>query len=487
MGTSIRDRIGAGPLARAGLLGGTAVARAAEVAARIEADGIETVRLCFTDQHGILRGKTIVAEALVSAFVSGLGMPSTLLLKDTSHKTVFPVWNGAAATDALPFAGASDVLMVPDPDTIVPVPWSPHSVMILCDVADRAGAPVPVSARTILRRAVDDLASDGYAAMMGLEVEFQVFERLDAALDHGQATMPPAPVATRNLTQGWQYLTETRYGEAEDLLDTIRRMAAAMGLAPRSMEIEMGPSQFEFTFAPSDPVGQADRAVLFRTMVKEVCHARGLHASFMAKPRLPNAAANGWHIHQSLLHRSSGENAFTPATPGELTTEAAGWIAGLLDNAAASCLLTSPTINSYKRFAPFQLAPNRVQWGWDNRGAMIRALLQPGDRASRVENRVADPTANPYLAFAAQIIAGRDGIARGATPPPATETPYDETAVALPATMIEAIEAFEASDLFADRLGADVVRYLAHIKRAEWGRYLSTISEWEQAEYFNLF
>jgi len=323
--------------------------------------------------------------------------------------------------------------------------------------------------------------------MMGLEVEFQVFERLDAALDHGQATMPPAPVATRNLTQGWQYLTETRYGEAEDLLDTIRRMAAAMGLAPRSMEIEMGPSQFEFTFAPSDPVGQADRAVLFRTMVKEVCHARGLHASFMAKPRLPNAAANGWHIHQSLLHRSSGENAFTPATPGELTTEAAGWIAGLLDNAAACCLLTSPTINSYKRFAPFQLAPNRVQWGWDNRGAMIRALLQPGDRASRVENRVADPTANPYLAFAAQIIAGRDGIARGATPPPATETPYDETAVALPATMIEAIEAFEASDLFADRLGADVVRYLAHIKRAEWGRYLSTISEWEQAEYFNLF
>lgn len=487
MSASIRDRIATGPLATAGRLDAAAIDLAAEVVERVEADGIETLRLCFADQHGILRGKTIVADALVSAFVSGIGMPSTLLLKDTSHKTVFPVWNGAASTGSLPFAGASDVLMVPDPQTIVQVPWSPHSMMILCDVADRAGVSVPVSSRTILRRAVDDLAGAGYAAVMGLEVEFQVFERLDPALDHGQATMPPAPVVTRNLTQGWQYLTETRYGEAEGILDRIRRMAEAMGLAPRSMEIEMGPSQFEFTFAPSDPVGQADRAVLFRTMVKEVCQARGLHASFMAKPRLPNAAANGWHIHQSLIRAEDGENAFMPAGPGELTPEAAGWIAGLLDHAVAACLLTSPTINSYKRFAPFQLAPNRVQWGRDNRGAMIRALMYPGDRASRLENRAADPTANPYLAFAAQIIAGLDGIERGAMPPPATETPYDEAATAIPSTMIEAIEAFEGSELFARRLGPDVVRYLAHIKRAEWDRYLSTVSEWEQTEYFNLF
>jgi glutamine synthetase len=487
MGRTVRDKIAAGPLAQSGLMDAEAVTRAAEIVARIEADGIETVRLCFVDQHGILRGKTIVAAALASAFTSGVGMPSTLLLKDTSHRTVFPVWNGAAVSDALPLAGASDVLMVPDPETLVPVPWSPHSMMILCDLADRSGRPIAVSSRAILRRAIDDLASAGYAAVMGLEVEFQIFERLDPALDHGQATIPPAPVATRNLTQGWQYLTETRYGEAEGILDTLRRMAEAMGLAPRSMEIEMGPSQFEFTFDASEPVTQADRAVLFRTMVREVCQTRGLHASFMAKPRLPNAAANGWHIHQSLVRAADGQNAFMPSGPGEVTPEAAGWIAGLLDHAGAACLLTAPTVNSYKRFAPFQLAPNRVQWGWDNRGAMIRALLYPGDPASRIENRAADPTANPYLAFTSQIVAGLDGIERGAAPPPATETPYDETAAPLPATMIGAIEAFEGSEMFARRLGAEVVGYLAHIKRAEWDRYLSTISEWEQAEYFNLF
>lgn len=487
MAQSTRDRIGAGALAEAGLHDAGRIARAAELVERLSTDGIETVRLVFADQHGILRGKTIVADAMAGVFASGIGVPSTLLLKDTSHRTVFPVWNGESMAGGMGFAGASDVLMVPDPDACTPVPWSPHSVLILCDLADRSGQPLAVSSRGILRATTDRLAGMGYQATMGLEVEFQIFEQVDAALAHDDATMPPAPIVTRNLTQGWQYLTETRYGEAEGILDTLRRMADAMGLAPRSMEIEMGPSQFEFTFAPSDPITQADRAVLFRTMVKEVCHREGLHASFMAKPRLPNAAASGWHIHQSLQRLHGGENAFTPARGGELSTEASGWIAGLLDHADAACLLTCPTINSYKRFAPYQLAPNRVQWGWDNRGAMIRALTYPGDGASRIENRVADPTANPYLAFAAQIIAGADGIARAAVPPPATEAPYDERAALLPSSLIGAIEAFENSSLFRGTMGEGVVQYLAHIKRAEWDRYLSTVSEWEQAEYFNLY
>lgn len=474
-------------LVACGLLTEDQARAGAELAAQVMAEGLETVRLLFADQHGILRGKAIAARTLASALASGVSVPSTLILKDTAHRTVFDVWKDGLTLDGVPLAGAGDLLLVPDVATFTRLPWSPHSALILCDLAYRTGPWVSVAPRAVLRRAQQALARTGHDAVMGLEVEFQVYAVTDDGLAHDQATMPPAPLATRNTTQGWAFLTDSRYGAVEPLLDTLRRTAEAMGLAPRSTEIEMGPSQFEFTFDASDPMTQADRFVLFRLMAKEVCRRQGLHATFMPKPRLPNAVANGWHIHQSLVAQQTGRNVFTPAADGEPTPQAAGWIAGLLAHAPATCLLTNPTVNSYKRFGAFQLAPNRVQWGTDNRGAMLRALLQAGDPASRIENRVADTAANPYYALAGQILSGLDGLVRGAVPPPPTRTPYAEDQTALPATLEAAIHAFEGSPLYAQALGADFVRYLGHLKRAEWARYLATISEWEQAEYFNLF
>lgn len=457
--------------------------RRGAVLAEIDARSIETVRVVFADQHGILRGKTIVAAALPSAFEAGIGMPSTLLLKDTSHRTVFPVWSGGTEVSGLALGGAGDVILKPDANRFFPLPWSPHSALILSDVELRSGEAVPFSSGAILRQMVNALAEAGYHATFGLEVEFQVFRLTDPSLGHHQATMPPAPVQTQNVTQGHQYLTETRYGEAEGLLDDLRRAADGLGLEPLSMEIEMGPSQFEFTFAPSDPQTQADRFVLFRTMVKEVCHAKGLHATFMAKPNLPNAAANGWHIHQSLSDRA-GRNVFA-GVDGSTSPEASAWIAGLLKHADACCLMTNPTVNSYKRFAPFQLAPNLIQWGRDNRGAMLRALLSE-DSAARIENRVADTTANPHFAFAAQIAAGLDGLMSQLNAPEPTETPY-EGAQKLPQSLLAAIEAFETSGLIKAQFGEGFQNYLARLKRAEWDRYLMTVSEWEQQEYFGLF
>lgn len=490
MNKSLADEIKSGALARLGHRDESSAALAQGVIEQAANESIETVRLVFADQHGILRGKTIATRMLASAFSSGIGVPSTLLLKDTSHRTVFDVWDGNTSgaptgLEAL-VSGASDVLLVPDPSGFYSLPWSPHSAILMCDVIDRAGAPIAFASRTVLQTAEDQLQDAGFQAIFGLEVEFQIFQKTDDALNHEQATIPPAPIETRNLTQGWQYLTDTRYSEAEDILDTLRRFADAMGLAPRTMEVEMGPSQFEFTFDPSGPMAQADRFVLFRTMVKEVCEQRGLHATFMAKPKLANAAANGWHIHQSLLDAKTGANVFM-SKDGTLTPQASGWIAGLLEHAPASCLLTTPTVNGYKRFTEFQLAPNRVTWGADNRGAMIRALLYPGDNASRIENRVADTTANPYYAFAAQIFGGLSGIKGGKQAPPPTKTPYASGAEQLPDNLSTAIDAFEASPLFRDALGGEFVQYLAYIKRAEWQRYLMTVSEWEQAEYFNLF
>ena len=479
----VGERIQAGALARSGAYSGEDLARAEETVAVVEAEGIETVRMVFADPHGILRGKTVTAEALTDAFASGIRAASTLLLKDVSHRTVFPVWSD---TGEAPMRGASDLLLVPVPDTFRPVPWSPHSALIHCDVAMPSGEPVPFASRRILRAACDRLSERGLRAVMGLEVEFQVFEVTDPAREHADTTMPARPPATRALNQGYQYLTETRYGESEALLDLLRRTAQSMGMPVRSVEIEMGPSQFEFTFAPGDPMTIADMAVTFRTMVKEVCHREGLLASFMARPRLPNAASNGWHVHQSVTD-ASGRNLFTPGADGALTPTASGWMAGLLRHAAASCIATTPTVNGYKRYTAYELAPNRIGWGEDNRGAMLRALLVPGDPASRVENRVADSTANPYFALAFQILSGLDGLENGLAPPPPLANPYDDDAELLPASLLAAIERFEGSEMYRSALGDEFVSYLTRLKRAEWGRYLMTVSEWEHMEYFTAF
>lgn len=474
-----------GRLAELGLLDGMQCAAARDLVQQVATSGVETIRVLFADQHGILRGKTIVAEVFGSLFQEGLRLPSTLLLKDTSHRTAFPVWDGTGGP--LLMQGASDVMLVPRPETFRILPWSPHSAWILCEPVMQDGSAISFASHRVLQTAVDALAGDGLVATLGLEVEFQIFDCVDAARDHDQSCMPGAPVRTRNTNQGFQYLTETRYSEMEPILDLLRRNAQALGLAVRSVEIEMGPSQVEFTFAPDGAIAQADAMVMFRTMVKEICAREGLHASFMAKPRQDNAMANGWHLHQSLQSTETGENMFVPQADGTLSKTASAWIAGLLDHAQACSLMIAPTVNSYKRYLPFQLAPNRVQWGRDNRGAMLRGLMAPGDRASRIENRAPDSSANPYFAIAAQLIAGRAGLQSGGLAPAPTANPYGDEADKLPRSLGLALRGFAESTLFADALGDDFKSYMLHLKRFEWERYLDCVSEWEQAEYFNMF
>lgn len=481
-----REDLASGSLAQAGLLDGAGMDAALELLAKVEAQGIETLRVLFTDQHGILRGKTIVASAVPALFKSGLAAPSTLLLKDTSHRTVFPVWS-ATSDVAGDMRGAGDILMVPDPATFRVLPWSPQSAWVLCDLAYRDGSAMPLCTRGILRRAVSKLDAEDRALVVGLEVEFHVFSVSDARLDHAAATMPAQPVQTQNLVQGYQFLTELRYDAMEGVVDELRRSCQSMALPLRTMEVEMGPSQLEFTFDPADPMAHADNMVMFRTLVKEVSQRRGLHATFMCRPNLENAAASGWHLHQSLISASTGKNVFMPEQDEVLTPLADAWVAGLLEHAAESCLLSTPTVNGYKRYRPNQLAPNKIAWGRDNRGAMVRVLTAPGDPASRVENRVAEPTANPYLFFASQIIAGMHGIAAGLQAPDPVENPYDNVAPPLPDSLLSAIDAFSRSALFRAELGDVFVDYLCQIRRAEWQRYHLEVSEWEQREYFGIY
>lgn len=484
MTSAILDKILSGRLARDGLLHDTKAA--AELVAQVETSKIETIRVVFADQHGILRGKTVTAEALASIFRSGLSLPGTLLLKDTSNRTVFPIWDGRPTGVMATMAGAGDMILVPDPATFRVLPWSPHSAWIFCDPCARDGKPLPFAPRPVLRKAIDRLAAQGYGLTVGLEVEFHVFERVSEGLAHGDAGMPGLPPETKLLDQGYQYLSEANYNRLEPVMDMLRRHAQALGLPVRSTEVEMGPSQFEFTFEPTDPMTHADNMVMFRTMVKEVCAREGLHATFMCRPNVENTASSGWHLHQSLTD-ATGTNVFIPPEGEDLTPQASAWIAGLLAHASESCVLTTPTVNGYKRYRPFALAPDRIEWGHDNRGAMIRALMVPGDTASRIENRVAEPAANPYFYFASQILSGVSGLEDGLTAPAPVENPYANDAKGLPPSLIAAIEAFEQGSLFRDMLGAEFAEYISVLKRAEWKRYLSTVTEWEQREYFGLF
>ncbi len=454
---------------------------------QISERGLKAVRVVFVDQHGVTRGKTLTPDAFLSAAKTGVAMTSTLLLKDTSHATVFDVWGADSGFGAGVMTGASDFVIMPDAATFKILPWIEDTGWVLCDMQHKDGTPHRLSTRAILQKAIGNLNDAGMDFVAGLEVEFHVLEIVDDNLDHDTADWPEIPPTTRLINHGHQYLTENISDQQADIAALIAENAAALDLPIRSLETEFGPSQFEVTFAAMPALAAADTMVLFRNMVKQTCRRAGLHATFMCRPRFKNAMGSGWHLHQSVVDLKSGQNLFVPHKTTELTEIAGYWIAGLLAHAQSSCLLSTPTVNGYKRYQPFKLAPDRVAWGVDNRGAMLRALLNADDAASRIENRVGEPAANPYLYLATQIASGLDGITQRRKPPAAVENPYATNAPKLPTSLGDAIAAFGDSSFYRTALGAQFVEYFAQIKRAEWTRYLQAVSQWEEREYFSLF
>jgi glutamine synthetase len=208
----------------------------------------------------------------------------------------------------------------------------------------------------------------------------------------------------------------------------------------------------------------------------------------MCRPALPNLFSSGWHLHQSLVKDADGSNAFVPEQVGErLSPTGLHFLGGILAHAQAGCLFTTPTINGYKRYRPFALAPDRVGWGWGNRGAMLRVIGGHTDLGTRIENRIGDPAANPYLYLCSQIISGLDGIDRALDPGPSTETPYQTQSEPLPSSLMEAIAAFRADPVFREALGESFTDYILTLKEAEVARFLSEVTDWEQKEYFSLF
>ncbi len=463
-------------------------ALAGEIISRARSEGLDVVRFAWADVHGVLRGKSMMIDGFEQALRNGCALTTTLLAKDTSHRTAFPVWQEGGGFDLSQMEGAGDMLMVADPATFRILPWAPGTGWVLCDVYFPDGTPVEFSTRRILAEALERLGAAGYDYLSGLEVEFHILSLDDPKLSAEHATQPATAPEVGIIHHGFQYLTETRLDEIDPLMEILRRQLTALGLPLRSFELEFGPSQVELTFHPRVGLGTADDMVLLRAAVRQICRREGYHASFMCRPNLPNMFSSGWHLHQSLDDHARGTNAFMPTDEGEaLSPTGLRFTAGILEHAAASCVFTTPTINGYKRYRPFTLAPDRVAWGVDNKGTMLRAVGGPGDRGTRIENRVGEPAANPYLYIASQIITGLHGIERELEAPLPTSDPYGGDADRLPGSLIDALTALDGDELYRRVLGDRFIEYLLTIKRAEVSRFLSDVTDWEQREYFSMF
>ncbi|MCP4740594.1 MAG: glutamine synthetase [Bosea sp.] len=461
---------------------------AGRLARIVEERKLEVIRLAFPDQHGILRGKTLIAGEAIASLQSGCSMTTSLLAKDTAHRSVFPVFSSGGGFGMKEMEGAADALMVADPTTFRVLPWAPTTGWMLCDLYFNDGRAVPFATRGLYARVLDQLAKRGFEFVAGLEVEFHLFKLDDAKMAPQDAGQPGNPPDVSLLSHGYQYLTEQRYDQMDPALEIIRRDVLALGLPLRSVEVEFGPSQCEFTFQPTKGLVPADTMVLFRSAVKQIARRHGYHATFMCRPKLPNIFASGWHLHQSLVSRATGENAFMAKDEGEaLSAFGKHYLAGLLEHARASTVFTTPTINGYKRYRSYSLAPDRAIWGRDNRGVMIRVLGGPGEAATRLENRIGEPAANPYLYMASQILSGLDGVDRKLDPGPSADAPYETKAALLPKSLREAVFALSDDPFFRDALGAAFVDYYVHIKNAEIDRFQAEVSDWEHREYFELF
>ena len=457
-----------------------------DLAKEVAARGLEAVRFAFADQHGLLRGKTIAAAEIAAAQKAGVGFPSSLLAKDTSNRTVFPVFTAGAGFGMPELEGAADAVMIPDLETFRVLPWVPKTGWVLCDLRFTNGKPVPFDTRGLLKKALAALGEAGFGYRAGLEIEFHVFRLVDPHLRPEDAGQPGTPPEVALLSSGYQLLSETRHDLLEPALEILRRNLEGLGLPLRSFECEFGPSQAEVTLGVQDGLAAADAMLLFRSAAKQILRRHGFHATFMCRPKLPNVMSSGWHLHQSLVERKSGANAFM-AEKDFLSTTGRGFLAGLLAHATASAAFSTPTINGYKRYRPYSLAPERATWGRDNRGAMLRVIGGPGDPATRIENRIGEPAANPYLYFASQIYCGLDGVRRKLDPGAPEATPYDSKAPLLPRSLDEALAALKADGALKEALGAAFVDYYCRIKEFELARFDAEVSDWEQREYFELF
>jgi glutamine synthetase len=457
----------------------------AKLVSRLNEMELRQVRISWGDQHGILRGKTLEVGAFLSALNDGKDFQTATLIFDTTNNPAVPPFEAHGFGDDR-LTGLPDAVLVPDPTTFRTLPWADRTGWVLAEMYYRNGERVPFDTRGVLQRQLAKLDGEGFTLTTGAELEFYITRLVDPKLSFADSGWPPAAPIVTALSHGYQYLTENRGDEADAILRILRDEIVALGMPLATVEDEWGPGQVEMSFDPLPGIETADNVLLIRSAIKQICRRHDYHATFMSRPAFPNIVSSGWHLHQS-LGTADKVNIF-PGEDGNLLSDTAMYyMGGLLEHAKASSVLTTPTINGYKRYIANSFAPDRIAWAEENRGAMIRISGARGDNSTHLENRIGEPAANPYLYVASQLISGRDGIARKLDPGPCADEAYSADVPLVPATLEEAVRHFENSDLMRRELGNEFVNYLTTVKRKEISRFNAAVTDWEQREYFEVF
>lgn len=476
-------------IASHGLWNADRQAAAQELARRVDADGVRAVRVTYVDLHGLPRAKLLSAHDFKGALRNGVAIHGAAYAMDTANILCVPLFARDGGFGIEEMGGAAEMYLVPDPSTFRMLPWQPGTGWVVGNVYLRTGAPVPFDTRMQAEKALALLANRGFGYVAGLEYEFHIFKLAGDILTMEQAGIPPAPPAVLPITHGFQFHSETNLDPLADVFGTIQDALVAMGIPVRSLEDEYGTGQVEITTDISSGIAIADNALLMKSAIKQICRRHGYHATFMAKPGLPNIVASGWHLHQSLSSLKDGKNAFASANAKDMVSSICRqYIGGLLKHAYAGAVFGNPTVTGFKRIAAQPLAPNRVTWAYDNKSAMLRIVAGYGDRATHIENRSSEPAANPYLVMATQILAGLDGIDGRIDPgEPADDALTFTGSPSLPDNLGAALDLLGKSTFYRASLGERFVDHYLTIKRHELGRYMSTVTDWEHREYFTAF
>jgi glutamine synthetase len=440
---------------------------------QVAAGEIDTVVIAFTDMQGRLQGKRCHAGWFLDE-VAGHGTEGCnyLLAVDVEMATV----------DGYEMAswerGYGDFVLRPDPATLRLLPWHPGSALVLADLEWLDGSPVAASPRQILRRQLDRLAERGWTAMVGTELELLVFkDTYEDAWDRGYRGLTPA----NRYNVDYSLLGTERI---EPLLRRIRNEMTGAGMVAESAKGECNLGQHEIAFRYTDALTTADNHSVYKTGAKEIAAQEGVAISFMAK--FDEREGNSCHVHLS-LRDESGRPVFA-GDDGGPSPEFECFLAGQLEAMAELTLLLAPNINSYKRFAAGSFAPTSIAWGHDNRTCALRVV---GRGASlRFEHRVPGGDVNPYLAIAAIVAAGLDGIERDLPlPPPTAGNAYASDAYAsdarrVPATLRDAAELFGRSDLARKAFGDEVVDHYLNMARVEQAAFEAAVTDWERKRGF---
>jgi len=445
-----------------------------ELVARVEEGAIDTVVVGFTDHYGRLMGKRLDARFyLDEALAHGVHACDYLLTVDVEMNPVpgyrFASWE----------RGYGDFHLAPDPATLRVASWLEKTALVLCDVLDvKTHARAAVAPRSILRAQVERAARAGLVVQAASELEYYLYR-------HGQAEA--AARGWRGLEPVGHYLEDydLRQGaRTEPFHSAARRHLSDSGVPVETSKGEWGLGQHELNVRYTEALAMADRHVVFKQCLKELSDRHGLALTFMAKVAADQAGSS-CHIHMSLAR--DGENAFAgdePCGPVRGSAVFRHFLAGWIAHAAELMPFYAPTVNSYKRYQSASWAPTRLAWSHDNRTAGFRVV--GAGPSLRIECRIPGADCNPYLAYAAALASGLDGIERELEPPPcfAGDLYAARELARVPGSLCDALAPFEESPFARAAFGADVVEHYAHFYRSEWEAWERAVTDWERQRYF---